>query len=63
VILEVGELADVLSDVEPSEPRIPMMSPVTGSWIDGPMLDGGLRVPSKSSFSTTALLCSSSRDA
>jgi acyl transferase domain-containing protein/NADP-dependent 3-hydroxy acid dehydrogenase YdfG/acyl carrier protein len=35
------ELADVLADVTPTEPNIPMMSPVTGTWIEGPVLDGG----------------------
>ncbi|HEX5401274.1 MAG TPA: SDR family NAD(P)-dependent oxidoreductase [Pseudonocardiaceae bacterium] len=36
-----SELADVLADVTPTEPGIPMMSPVTGTWIEGPVLDGG----------------------
>ncbi|MFC4469421.1 type I polyketide synthase, partial [Streptomyces xiangluensis] len=35
------ELLDVLAPVRPREPRIPMLSTVTGEWLGDPAADGG----------------------
>ncbi|WP_326830207.1 SDR family NAD(P)-dependent oxidoreductase [Streptosporangium sp. NBC_01810] len=35
------ELAEVLAGVAPQQVRVPMLSTVTGQWVEGPELDGG----------------------
>ncbi|WP_329619726.1 thioester reductase domain-containing protein [Streptomyces sp. NBC_01255] len=35
------ELSSLLADVAPRQPEIPMLSTVTGEWVEGPELDAG----------------------